>query len=49
MAQIFSAIDDLHKRNFIYRDLKPENILVDSEGFLKLADFGLAASDIKTP
>lgn len=49
MAQIFSAIDDLHKRNYIYWDLKPENILMDSKGYLKLADFGLAASDIKTP
>lgn len=28
--------------NIIYRDLKPENILIDSEGHVKLIDFGFA-------
>lgn len=32
----------LHSKNVIYRDLKPENILIDTEGYLKLTDFGFA-------
>jgi serine/threonine protein kinase len=41
-AQIALAIDHLHSFGIIYRDLKPENILMDDEGYLKLADFGMA-------
>lgn len=32
----------LHKKNVIYRDLKTKNILMGEDGYVFLADFGLA-------
>ena len=46
IAELILAIEYLHQRNIIYRDLKPENILIDSDGHIKLADFGLAKENI---
>lgn len=30
----------MHGQDLIYRDLKPENVLVQSNGYVKLTDFG---------
>ena len=41
--QIIFAIDYCHSRNVVHRDLKPENLLLDSDGRIRLSDFGLSA------
>ncbi|KAI8973883.1 kinase-like domain-containing protein [Pilobolus umbonatus] len=41
-AEVILAIEYMHSKNVIYRDLKPENLLLDSQGHIKITDFGFA-------
>ncbi|CAJ1411423.1 unnamed protein product [Effrenium voratum] len=42
VAAVIRAFQHLHQRHIIYRDMKPENLLLDSKGYCKVTDFGLA-------
>lgn len=42
MQQLLDGIAFCHANKVLHRDIKPQNILINSQGQLKLADFGLA-------
>jgi len=42
IAELVDTLDYLHKNGVGHRDLKPENVFLNSEGHLKLGDFGTA-------
>lgn len=45
MWQIAGGISDIHALSIIHRDIKPNNMKIDTEGVIKIFDFGLARDE----
>lgn len=43
-ACVVEVLNYLHSRGVAYRDLKPENVLINSDGYIKVTDFGFSKS-----
>ncbi len=42
LMELATALEYAHQRQVIHRDLSPANVLIDSQGRVRLTDFGLA-------
>ena len=42
LACLILGLEYIHKNNVIHRDIKPENLILESKGYLRITDFGIA-------
>ena len=40
LASYALGLSAMHSKGYVYRDIKPENTLIDSDGFIRIVDYG---------
>lgn len=46
LTEIIVGVEDMHQNGIIHHDLKPDNLLIDTNGHIKLNDFGLSRAGL---
>ena len=46
ICSIIIALEYIHSNNVIHRDIKPENLVLDTNGYIRLTDFGVAKENM---
>lgn len=49
IRQCFLGLSEAHKKGILHLDIKPANLMINSEGILKIVDFGLSRLDREVP
>lgn len=42
LACLYLGLEYLHNNGVIHRDIKPENLVLDSNGYVRVTDLGIA-------
>lgn len=49
LTQIAAGLEEMHRRGYVHLDVTPQNIFLNSDGSVKLIDFGIAQEAYRRP